>query len=94
MSIEKEAGLLEQFRKKTEAGQVVELAEIKASYEAAVGHRIGNAQIYRVLHQYNWRKMIPRSRHPKKADEEIIATSKNAKNHNLNEVYNRKNAFA
>ena len=29
-----------------------------------------------VLHRQGWRKIMPRSRHPKKADEEVIATSK------------------
>jgi len=43
---------------------------------AKVGHRISSGQIYRVLHRHDWRKVMPRSRHPKKASEEVIATSK------------------
>lgn len=42
-----------------------------------VGHSIGNGQIYRALKRHNWRKVMPRSRHPKKASEEAINASKN-----------------
>ena len=51
-------------------------SEIKAAYQEAVGHSVGASQIYYVLHRHKWRKVMPRSRHPKKASEEVIATSK------------------
>ncbi len=79
ISVEKEAELLEQFRVKAAEGQIIDIAEIKASYEEAVGHTIGSGQIYRVLHRHNWRKVMPRSKHPKKASEEVIETSKKLK---------------
>ena len=76
MSIEKESKLLEPFRKKAEAGQMVEVSEMEAAYRKAAGHSIGTAQIYYVLRRQGWRKVMPRSRHPKKASEEVIETSK------------------
>ena len=76
MSSEEEAELLEPFREKAAAGQMVEVSEMEAAYREAVGHSIGTAQIYYVLHRQGWRKVMPRSRHPKKADEEVIETSK------------------
>ena len=76
MSYEEEAALLKPFEKKAEAGQMVEISEIKAAYEEAVGHSIGTSQIYYVLHRHKWRKVMPRSRHPKKASEGVIETSK------------------
>ena len=76
MSYEEEAALLKPFEKKAEAGQMVEISEIKAAYEEAVGHSIGTSQIYYVLHRHKWRKVMPRSRHPKKASEEVIENSK------------------
>ncbi len=79
ISVEKEAELLEQFRVKAAEGQIIDIAEIKASYEEAVGHTIGSGQIYRVLQRHNWRKVMPRSKHPKKASEEVIETSKKLK---------------
>ena len=76
MSYEEEAALLKPFEKKAEAGQMVEISEIKAAYQKAVGHSVGTSQIYYVLHRHKWRKIMPRSRHPKKASEEVIGTSK------------------
>ena len=76
MTKEEERALLEPFRKKAEEGQIIEVSEIKACYEQAVGHSIGGSQIYRVLRRQGWRKIMPRSRHPKKASEEVIETSK------------------
>jgi len=78
-SVEEEASLLEPFREKAEKGEIVEVSEIKASYERAVGHKTGGSQIYYVLSRHGWRKVMPRSRHPKKASEEVIATSKKLK---------------
>ena len=76
MTPEKEAAILAPFHEKAKNGQIVEVSEIKASYEKAVGHTIGGSQIYRVLRRHNWRKVMPRSKHPKKASEEVIETSK------------------
>ena len=76
MTLEEERALLEPFREKAQKGQTVEVSEIKASYEQAVGHTIGGSQIYYVLHRNGWRKIMPRSQHPKKADEEVIEASK------------------
>ena len=76
MSYEEEGALLKPFEKEAEAGHMVEISEIKAAYQEAVGHSVGTAQIYYVLHRHKWRKVMPRSRHPKKAGEEVIETSK------------------
>ena len=76
MSMEEERAFLEEYRQRAEQGQLLDVREIAAAYEKKVGHRIGKGQIYRVLRRHDWRKVMPRSRHPKKADEEVIATSK------------------
>ncbi len=76
MSVAEEAALLEEFQKRAEQGQVLNTREIAEAYEKAVGHPIGNSQIYRVLRRHGWRKVMPRSKHPKKASDEVIATSK------------------
>ncbi len=76
MSFEDEAALLEPFHQKAELGQIVEVSEIKAAYEKAVGHTIGGTQIYYVLRRHGWRKVMPRSKHPKKASDEAIDASK------------------
>ena len=74
---EEEVSLLEPFREKAEKGEIMEVSEIKAIYEQAVGHRIGGSHIYYVLRRHGWRKVMPRRKHPKKASKEVIATSKN-----------------
>lgn len=76
MSIEEETALLEQFQKQAERGQLLNIREIADAYEKAVGHPTGNSQVYRVLHRHGWRKVMPRSKHPKKASDEVIETSK------------------
>ena len=55
---------------------MVEISEIAKAYQAAVDHPVSNGQIYFVLHRHGWRKVMPRSKHPKKASEEEIAASK------------------
>ena len=76
MSLEQESQLLKQFVEKAEKGQIVETSEIKEAYEKLIGHRTDPKQIYNVLHRHNWRKVMPRSKHPKKADDEAINASK------------------
>ena len=73
---EEEEQLLEPFLQRAEAGQIVEVSEIHAAYEAKVGRPLAKVQTYRVLHRHGWRKIMPRSRHPKKASDEEIDSSK------------------
>ena len=76
MSYEEESSILQPFLEKSEKGQLVEVSEIEAAYEKAVGHSIGSGQIYRVLSRHGWRKVMPRSQHPNKASDEAIKASK------------------
>ncbi len=79
ISFEEEAALLEQFKEKSEKGQIVEVSEIRAAYEKAANKKIHPTQIYGVLHRHGWRKVMPRSKHPKKANDEAIEASKKLK---------------
>ena len=76
MSFAEEEKLLAPFKEQAEKGELVEVSAIEAAYREAVGHSIGTSQIYYVLHRHGWRKVMPRSKHPKKASEEVIETSK------------------
>ena len=76
MSVEEEAEILAPFKAEAEKGQMVEVREIAKAYQQAVGHPVGKGQIYCVLHRHGWRKIMPRSKHPKKASEEDIESSK------------------
>ena len=79
MSEEEEAKILEPFKARAEKGELVEIREIAQAYQAAVDHPVSGGQIYCVLKRHGWRKVMPRSRHPKKASEEVIETSKKLK---------------
>ena len=76
MSIEEEAAILATFKERSEKGELVEISEIANAYQAVVNHSVSKGQVYRVLHRHGWRKVMPRSKHPKKASEEEIAASK------------------
>lgn len=76
MSIEEEKAFLEPYRKQAEQGQIIEVSAIQKAYEEKVGHSIGGSQIYYVLNRHGWRKVMPRSKHPNKANDEVIETSK------------------
>ena len=76
MSIEAERELLATFEERANAGQVVEVSEIKQAYEGLLGRKISSGQIYYVLARHKWRKTKPRSQHPKKATPEVIEASK------------------
>ena len=76
MSVEEEAAILAPFKERAEEGEMVEISEIARAYQDAVDHPVSNGQIYFVLRRHGWRKVMPRSKHPKKASEEEIAASK------------------
>ena len=76
LSYDEEEKLLAEFEAKAESGQIIEVSDIKAAYQEKVGHTISSGQIYYVLKRHSWRKVKPRSRHPKKASPEVIETSK------------------
>lgn len=79
MSFEEEAVILAPFIERAERGEMVDIKEIAAAYQKAVPHKVSDTQIYYVLHRHGWRKIMPRSRHPKKASEEAIEASKKLK---------------
>lgn len=79
MSFEEEAAILAPFIQRAERGEMVDIKEIAAAYQKAVPHKVSDTQIYYVLHRHGWRKIMPRSRHPKKASEEAIESSKKLK---------------
>ena len=72
MSIEEEAAILAPVKERAEKGELVEISEIARAYQQAVGHSMSSGQSDRVLHRHGWRKVMLRSRHPKKASEEVI----------------------
>ena len=77
LSKEQEAEILNQF--KGREGKQVTAREIKAVLDEACGKDTGRAYVYRMLERNNWSKKMPRSRHPKAANEEACEASKKLK---------------
>ena len=73
LSEEAEAEILNQF--KGQEGKQVTAREIKAALDKACGKDTGRAYVYRVLERNGWSKKMPRSKHPKAANEEACETS-------------------
>lgn len=78
LSFEEEAELLDPFLEAAQAGQIVEVSMILHAYEERLGRSFekDHGRIYRVLERHGWRKVMPRSKHPNKASEEEIESSK------------------
>jgi len=76
LSFDEERKLLAEFEEAANQGQIITIGEIKAAYDERCGHESGSGTIYQVLARHKWRKVMPRSKHPKKASEEAIEASK------------------
>ena len=76
MSFEQEAQFLEQFAEIAEAGQVITVEGILGKFEEETGKKSNTSTIYGLLKRHGWRKAKPRPRHPGKASDEEIASSK------------------
>lgn len=73
---EEEAAILRPFLERAERGEMVDVKEIAEAYQAKVDHKVSDTQIYCVLHRHGWRKVMPRSKHPKSASPEAAEASK------------------
>ena len=81
MSFEQESEFLEQFVELAEEGQVITIEAILLKFEEVIGKKSGTSTIYALLKRHGWRKVKPRPRHPGKAsDEEITSSKKLTKN--------------
>jgi len=76
LSKEEETTILEKCKEKAASGQIVTVKEIKAAFDEKRGKDTGRGYIYMVLARHGWRKVMPRSKHPKKASDEGIEASK------------------
>ena len=76
LSTEQEAEILKDFIEAANAGQMVSISAIKAKYDEAISRETAPTHIYAVLKRHGWRKVMPRSKHPKKASGEEVEASK------------------
>jgi transposase len=71
-----EEEILKKFRLEAEKGKIVALRRIKEEYEKVMGKEVANSTFYDYLKRHNWRRVMPRREHPKKASVEDIESSK------------------
>jgi transposase len=78
LSFAEEEELLKPFREAAQAGQIVEVRGILRAYEERLGRSFekDHGRIYQVLKRHDWRKIMPRSKHPNSATPEAIEASK------------------
>lgn len=79
LTTEEEEKILTEFSDKAAEGQIVTAQEIKTRFDEVRGKETGRGYIYMVLARHNWRFVMPRSKHPNKASEEEIESSKKLK---------------
>ena len=66
MTLSEEKALLTRFSKAAGAGEMLNIHDLKAAYEQAIGHPTSNSTIYNLLNRHGWRKLMPRPFHPKR----------------------------
>jgi len=81
MSREEEALFLKGYEERASAGEMVDVREIKAGYAEKLGRETkSRGHIYTLLARNDWRKVMPRSKHPNQASEAEIEASKKLTN--------------
>lgn len=77
MSAEETTEFLKQFEDAARSGQIITVEEIGEAFDKATGKQHASlSTLYNFLHSNGWRKVMPRSKHPKKASDEAIEASK------------------
>ena len=66
MTLSEEEALLAQFGRAAGAGEMLNIHDLKAAYEQAIGHPTSNSTVYNLLARHGWRKLMPRPFHPRR----------------------------
>jgi transposase len=66
MTLKEEKALLARFAKAAGAGEMLNIHDLKAAYEKAIGHETNKSTIYNLLARHGWRKLMPRPFHPRR----------------------------
>lgn len=69
LSLEEEREFLAPFFARAERGELATAGQIKQAFETHVGQEVAESTIYRLLARHDWRKLMPRPRHPKASPE-------------------------
>ena len=66
MTVTEEKALLARFARAAGAAEMLNIHELNAAYEKAVGHETSNSTVYNLLARHGWRKLMPRPFHPRR----------------------------
>jgi transposase len=66
MTLCEEKALLARFSKTAGAGEMLNIHDLKAAYEQAIGHSTSDSTVYNLLARHGWRKLMPRPFHPQR----------------------------
>ena len=66
MTLSEEKALLARFGQAAGAGEMLNIHDLKAAYEQAIGHPTSNSTVYNLLARHGWRKLMPRPFHPRR----------------------------
>jgi transposase len=76
LTFKEEQELLAPFEKDAKNGKMLVVADIKAAFDKKIGITSSIPTIYKLIKRHDWRKIMPRSQHPKKATPEAIEAYK------------------
>lgn len=76
LTYEEEKEILDTFEERANNGEIITAKEIKEAFDKKLGRVTDKSYIYRVFKRHNYRKVKPRPRHPKKASQEEVDSSK------------------
>lgn len=79
LSPEEEQDMLSKLTERAGRGDVVTAAQIHSDICKRVGKKVSMAYVYKLLHRNEWRKLAPRSRHPKADSEAQEGFKKNSR---------------
>jgi transposase len=66
MTLREEEALLARFAKAAGGGKMLNIHDLKAACEKAIGHETSKSTIYNLLARQGWRKLMPRPFHPRR----------------------------
>ena len=78
LSLEEEAKFLKGFMEAASDASLLVANEVKAALEKKLGREVHKVSVYRMLKRHNWRKIMPRPRHPEQDKEAVEAFKKGA----------------
>ena len=78
MTFAEEAEFLKDFIEAASDASLMVVNEVKAALEKKLGREVHKTTVYRILKRHDWRKIMPRSKHPEQDKEAVDAFKKGA----------------